>query len=68
MLTQPRQTVTPIEAAALAGVTRTTIYAWLKAGRIEALATPTGFLRIYADTLLKPYRADAATEQPDAAA
>ncbi len=41
-------------ACEVAGVTRRTIYNWLKANRIEHVRTAGGSVRIYVDTLLKP--------------
>jgi len=49
-----RETCTINAACTLAGVTRRTIYNWLKDARIEHVRTAGGSVRIYVDTLLKP--------------
>lgn len=47
-----RPLVNTVKAAEIASVTKRTIYNWMVAGRIEYLRTPTGHVRIFADTLL----------------
>jgi len=41
------------QAAAIAGVSRRTIYNWIEAGKIEYVRTPGGSIRIFVDTLLR---------------
>lgn len=55
-MTQPdagRRLVSIMQACALAGVSRRTIYNWLYAGKVEYLRTASGRVRIYADTLFR---------------
>ena len=47
----PRKTANTAQSAELAGVTRRTIYNWVKANRVEWFRTPGGQIRIYVDTL-----------------
>lgn len=42
------------KAAARAGVGQTTIYRWLRLGRLDFVRTAGGAIRIYADTLFQP--------------
>lgn len=49
-----RQTVNILQACAVAGVSRRTIYNWLKAGNLEYMRTAGGSVRIYTDTLFRP--------------
>jgi excisionase family DNA binding protein len=49
--TPDRVTVNIRQAAALVGVSRRTIYHWLKAGKLETRRTIGGGLRIYEDSL-----------------
>lgn len=49
-----RQMLTIYEAAVAVGVSRKTIYNWLESGKIEAVRTAGGQIRIYADTLWRP--------------
>jgi excisionase family DNA binding protein len=53
-----RRRVNTVQAAEMAGVSRRTIYNWMRAGRVEYVRTPTGAVRIYADTLLTRPEAD----------
>jgi excisionase family DNA binding protein len=48
-----RPRVNLMQACAIAGVSRRTIYYWLQLGKVEAVRTAGGALRIYADTLLR---------------
>jgi predicted site-specific integrase-resolvase len=48
-----RDRVNIAQAATIAGVHRNTIYNWMRLGRIDVVRTPTGQIRIYADSLLK---------------
>lgn len=56
MVIEDRRRVNIVTACAIAGVSRRTIYRWLERGTLEAVRTPGGQLRIYADTLLLPDR------------
>jgi excisionase family DNA binding protein len=49
-----RPSVSITKACELAGVTRRTIYNWLKAGKVESIRTAGGSIRIYADSLFRP--------------
>lgn len=53
-----RQRVNTLKAAEIAGVTERTIYNWMRLGRVEFVRTPTGQVRIYADTLLRRHDDD----------
>jgi excisionase family DNA binding protein len=46
-----RRTVSIMKAAAMAGVSRRTIYNWMKADKVEYLRTAGGSIRIFEDTL-----------------
>jgi excisionase family DNA binding protein len=46
-----RQTVSIMQACALVGVTRRSIYNWLKAGKLDYKRTAGGSIRIYVDSL-----------------
>jgi excisionase family DNA binding protein len=46
-----RQTVTIMQACALVGVTRRTIYNWIALGKVEYTRTAGGHIRIFSDTL-----------------
>lgn len=48
-----RPRVNVAQATTIAGVHRNTIYNWMRLGRIEFVRTPTGQVRIFADTLLR---------------
>jgi len=48
-----RRTVNLGQAMQIAGVTRRTLYRWLRAGKLEYLETPTGSPRIFEDSLLR---------------
>ncbi len=60
MRDQPRELLTITEAGARVKVCRRTIYAWIKAGKVEYVRTPSGSIRIYADSLTidQPNRTD----------
>lgn len=45
--------VTIIEAMALVGVSRRTIYNWLKAGKLQFVRTAGGSVRIYTASLFR---------------
>ena len=49
----PRRLVNTVKAAEIAGVTKRTIYNWVRRGWVEHVETPSGGVRIYADTLLR---------------
>lgn len=46
-----RQTLSIMKACEVVGVSRRTIYNWLKADKLEYVRTAGGSVRIYADTL-----------------
>jgi excisionase family DNA binding protein len=46
-----RQTVSIMQASALAGVSRRTIYNWIAANKVEYKRTAGGSIRIFVDTL-----------------
>ena len=48
-----RPRVNLAQACAIASVSRRTMYYWLRLGKVEAVRTAGGRLRIYADTLLR---------------
>lgn len=48
-----RELVSIKRACAIAGVSRTTIYNWLRAGKLEHVRTIGGAVRIYADALFR---------------
>lgn len=48
-----RPLCTILQAAALAQVSRRTIYLWLKAGKVEWVRTAGGSVRIYRDSVLR---------------
>ena len=48
-----RRTVNTVQAAEIAGVSRRTIFNWMRLGAVEVARTPMGGVRIYADTLLR---------------
>jgi len=49
-------TVNIAQAQARAGVSRRTIYNWMKAGKVEYLRTAGGMVRIFEDSLWKTAR------------
>jgi len=51
-----RLTVNIAQAQARAGVSRRTIYNWMKAGKVEYLRTAGGMVRIFEDSLWKTAR------------
>ncbi len=53
MDTFERPRVNVAQAATIASVHRNTIYNWMRLGAIEYVRTPSGQVRIYADTLLR---------------
>jgi excisionase family DNA binding protein len=57
MIDTSRSMVSIEEAAALTGVSRRTIYNWLADGKIEAVRTAGGAIRVYEDTLFKAFDA-----------
>lgn len=52
-MNDPMKAVTILQACALVGVCRRTIYHWLKAGKIEYIRTAGGQVRIFEDSLWK---------------
>lgn len=55
-LTRPLVSIN--KAGKLAGVSRRTIYNWIKLGKVEYVRTAGGPIRIYADTLFRTMRDD----------
>lgn len=53
-----RALVNTLKAAEIAVVTERTIYNWMRLGKVEYVRTPTGGVRIYADTLLRRVEED----------
>jgi excisionase family DNA binding protein len=49
-----RQTVSIMQACALVGVTRRSIYNWLRDGKLQYVRTAGGSVRIFADSLWRP--------------
>lgn len=49
-LQRPRASI--VKSAEIAGVTKRTIYNWMRLGRIEYVRTPSAGVRIFVDTLL----------------
>lgn len=49
-----RPLVPIMEAASLAGVSRRTIYNWIRDGKVQYIRTAGGSVRIYLDTLFQP--------------
>lgn len=58
-----RKTVSIMTACDLAGVSRRTIYNWLRAGKLEYVRTAGGSVRIFTDTLFREGNVPA-TDQP----
>lgn len=50
-----RDTASIEDACKLAHVSRRTIYNWMASKKIECIRTAGGNVRIYTDTLFKPY-------------
>lgn len=48
------RTLSIMQAAAAAGVSRRSIYNWLKAGKLRWIRTAGGAIRIYEDSLFRP--------------
>ena len=51
---EQRRRCNMVQAAEIAGVSRRTIFNWMRAGKVEYVRTPMGGVRIYVDTLLLP--------------
>lgn len=51
-LTQ-RQLLNVVQACAMVGICRRTLYNWMRLGLIEYVCVPSGHRRIYADSLLR---------------
>ena len=49
----PRRLVNSVQAAAIAGISRRTLYLWVQLGRVEVTRTASGQLRIFADSLFR---------------
>lgn len=50
-LNRQREMVSIMEASAIVGVSRRTIYNWLNSGKLEFVRTAGGSVRVFADTL-----------------
>jgi excisionase family DNA binding protein len=50
-----RELVSILRAAEICGVSRRTIYVWLDKGKIEAIRTAGGCVRIFTDSLFRDY-------------
>jgi excisionase family DNA binding protein len=48
-----RKTACVDQACAITGVSRRTIYNWIKAGKVEYVRTAGGSMRIFVDTLFR---------------
>lgn len=46
-----RRLVNSVQACRIAGIARSTLYLWVQLGKVEAIRTAGGQLRIFADTL-----------------
>jgi excisionase family DNA binding protein len=53
-----RETISIIRACELAGVSRRTIYNWLKDGKIQCVRTAGGAVRIFTDTLWRDHKGE----------
>ena len=58
LLTRDRLLLNSVAACHMAGICRATLYRWIAANKVEWLRTPTGQLRIYADSVLRAPTAD----------
>lgn len=56
LLTGKRETVSILRACEILDVSRRTIYNWLKDGKITAVRTAGGSVRIYTDTLYTDFK------------
>lgn len=52
LITCERQLLNTVSACRMARISRATLYRWIAANKVEWLRTPTGQLRIYADSVL----------------
>lgn len=48
-----RKLVNSVQAARIAGIARSTLYLWIRLGKVEVTRTAGGQLRIFADTLFQ---------------
>ena len=48
-----RRLVNTVQAMRIAGIARSTLYLWVKLGKVEVTRTAGGQLRIFADTLFQ---------------
>ena len=53
LMTCERHVVNTVAACRMAKIHRATLYRWIAANKVEWLRTPTGQLRIYADSVLR---------------
>ena len=52
-----RRRVNTVKAAEIAGVTKRTIYNWVRAGKVDYVRTANAGVRIYVDSLLRAPKA-----------
>lgn len=48
-----RRLVNSVQACSIAGIRRSTLYLWIRLGKVEVTRTAGGQLRIFADTLFQ---------------
>lgn len=53
LLTRERCLLNTVAVCSIARISRATLYRWVAANKVEWLRTPTGQLRIYADSVLR---------------
>jgi excisionase family DNA binding protein len=65
---EDRDLLTVNEATELASVNRKTIYRWIRTGALEHCVLPSGAIRIFKDSLIRPPGAEPAHAHAEAAA
>jgi excisionase family DNA binding protein len=65
MMTPDRHTVSIAQACELVGVSRRTIYNWIADGKLQYIRTAGGSVRIFADTLWREPKTEAAAASQD---
>lgn len=53
LITHERHLLNTVATCRMARISRATLYRWIAANKVEWLRTPTGQLRIYADSVLR---------------
>ena len=53
LVTGARQLLNTVATCHMAGISRATLYRWIAANKVEWLRTPSGQLRIYADSVFR---------------